>query len=160
MFTVIKNFFKKQNVIIYVRFRNDKIYLVASPSGLEYEELALIAVNKQTKNEKITAVGSSVQELPQSNPSVIFTPFHPFDLEPDNFVLAEKMILFLIKKHMPKRALISPRVIMHPDKSHVSEMEADAYKELALSAGAREVHVHVGHVLSTEEFERLFENIN
>ena len=157
MFTAIKSFFKKQNIIIYIRFRNDKVYLVASPSGLEYEDLALIAVNKQTKKEKITAVGSSVQELPESDPSVIFTPFHPFELEPENFVLAEKMILFLIKKHMPKRALIAPRVIMHPDKSYISEMEEDAYKELALSAGAREVYVHIGHILALEEFESSFE---
>ena len=160
MFAAIKNFFKKQNTIIYVRFRNDKVYLVSSPSGLEYEDLALIAVTKQTKKEKITAVGRAVQELPDSDPSVVFTPFKPFDLEPENFMLAEKMVLFLLKKAMPKSALVSPRVIMHPDKSYVSEMEADAYRELALSAGAREVYVHVGHILEIEAFDALFDKIN
>ena len=160
MFAAIKNFFKKQNTIIYVRFRNDKIYFVASPSGLEYEDMALIAVNRQTKNQKITAVGRAVLELPERDPSVVFTPFKPSDLEPENFMLAEKLVLFLLKKATPKSVLVSPRVIMHPDKSYVSEMEADAYRELALSAGAREVYVHVGDVLESENFEALFDKIN
>jgi len=160
VFAAIKNFFKKQNTIIYVRFRNDKIYFVASPSGLEYEDLALIAVNKQTKKEKITAVGHAVLELPERDPSVVFTPFESFDLEPKNFMLAEKLVLSLLKKAIPKSVLVSPRVIIHPDKSYVSEMEADSYRELALSAGAREVYVHVGHILEIEAFDAFFDKIN
>ena len=157
MFSAIKNFFKKQDIIIYVRLRKEKIFLVVHPLELEYEDLAIIAVNRQIKKEKVSAVGRAVLELPESDPSVVFTPFAPFDLEPENFLLAEKLLLFLFKKSMPKSALIAPRVIMHPDKSYVSEMEADAYRELALSAGAREVYVHIGDILDPEDFEPLFE---
>lgn len=157
MLSAIKDFFKKQDIIIYVRLRKEKIFLVVHPLALKYEDLAIIALNRQTKKEKVSAVGRAVLELHESDPSVVFTPFEPFDMEPENFLLAEKLLLFLFKKSMPKSVLISPRVIIHPDKSYVSEMEADAYRELALSAGAREAYVHVGDVLDAEDFEALFD---
>ena len=126
------------------------------PSGYSYDDMAMIAINRQGKKEKVAAVGDAVMELPENDRSVIYTPFTPFSLEPENFLLAEKSILYLLKKAMPKNALLSPRVIMHPDKSYVSEEEQEAYRELALSAGAREVSVYVGKVLESDEFESKF----
>ena len=160
MFTAIKNFFKEQNVIIYIRFGKEKIYLVKYPSGLVYDDLAMIAVNRQNKKKtNVSAVGRAVLELPPSDPSVVSTPFSPFNLDPENFVLAEKVVLYLLQKVMHRTALISPRVIIHPNKSYVSEMEEVAYRELALSAGAREVTVYVGERLEPDAFESILEKV-
>jgi len=160
LFSGIKNFFKKQNIIIYVRFRNERIYLRVHPSGYSYDDMAMIAISRQGKKEKVTAVGSAVMELPEDDLSVVYTPFTPFSLEPDNFLLAEKNILYLLKKAMPKSALLAPRVIMHPDKSYVGEEEEEAYRELALSAGAREAVVYTGKILEPDDFEQKFVKTN
>ena len=156
MFSKVKAWFKKQDTTLYIRFKNEKVYLSAQPSGETFEELAVMTVVKKGKNLKITAVGKAVQELPEKDKSVAYAPFSPFSLEPENFELAEKFLIALLKKGLSSSALIRPKVIIHPDKSYLSEIGEEAYRELALSAGAREVIVYVGKALENDELEQFF----
>ena len=156
MLTKLKEWFKNQNSTLYIRFKRDKVYLSSEPSGESFEELAVVAVIKKGKELKITAVGKGVQELPEKDRSVAYAPFSPFSLEPENFELAEKFLRFLLKRGLSSFALIRPKIIIHPDKSYLSEREEQAYRELALSAGAREVVVYVGKTLEPKDFEQIF----
>ncbi len=155
MFSKVKAWFKKQDTTLYIRFKNEKVYLSAQPSGEMLEELAVMAVVKKGKNLKITAIGKAVQELSEKDNSVAYAPFSPLSLEPENFELAEKFLVALVKKGLSSSALIRPKVIIHPDKTHLSEMEEQAYRELALSAGAREVAVYIGKTLEPVDFEEI-----
>jgi len=159
MFDFFRNLFTSVDHIVYIRFTRDKISFYYHPSGLRYEDEPIVAVKKKGKKEIISAVGKEVFDLAPEDTSVVYTPFKPFEMEPDNFNLAEKVIRHLMQKGAEfKGSLISPRVIIHPNKTYVSEMETDAYRELALSAGAREVVVYVGDELQFDDLENIMKN--
>ena len=156
MFGFFRKLFASTDQIVYIRFTRDKISFYYHPSGLRYEDEPIVAVKKKGKKEIISAVGKEVFDLAEEDTSVVYTPFKPFEMEPENFNLAEKVVRHLMQKGADfKGALISPRVIIHPNKTYVSEMEEDAYRELALSAGAREVVVYVGDELQADELENI-----
>ncbi len=160
MFDFIRKLLKPSNQIVYIRFTRDKIHFYYHPSGVHYEDEPILAIRKKGTKEIVTAVGKEVQELkPEDTTSVVYAPFKPFEMELSNFKHAEKVIAYLMKKGATfKGSIISPRVIIHPNKSYVSEIEEDAYRELALSAGAREVVVYVGDELSAHEIESVMQN--
>ena len=154
MFDFFRNLFGSSEHIVYIRFRRDKVSFFYHPSGVRYEDEPILAIKKKGNKDIVTAVGIEIKELSEEDNSVIYTPFKPFEIEPDNFNHAEKVITYLMKKGATfKGSLVSPRVIIHPNKTYVSEMEEDAYRELAMSAGAREVIVYVGDELQIEELE-------
>ncbi|MDA3945649.1 MAG: hypothetical protein PF439_03100 [Helicobacteraceae bacterium] len=154
MFGYIRGLVKKYDRIVYIRFRNGKITFYHYPLGLRYQDEPILAVKRKGNAFVVSAVGKKVYELKEEDSSVVYEPFNPFMLEPENFALAEKVVRALMQHELSfMYRLFLPKVIIHPDKSYVSEMEAQAYKELALSAGAREAVVYVGDELSVDEIE-------
>ncbi len=140
--------------IVYIRFWRNKIIFYYHPSGVKYKDEPILAIKKRGKKEIITAVGEEINALAPEDTSIIRTPFQPFMTEPENFDLGAKVIRHLMQKGKnSKMALVAPRVIIHPDKTYISEMEEQAYRELALSAGAREAVVYVGQALHPDEIE-------
>ena len=159
MFDFLRNLFKSSDQIVYIRFTRDKVSFDYYPSDVHYEDEPILAVKKKGSKIIVSAVGKAIYDLNPEDTSVVHTPFKPFLLEPDNFNLAEKVIEYLMKKGAVfKGSLGSPRVIIHPDKTYVAEGEEEAYRELALSAGAREVVVYVGDKLQPDEIEGVMEN--
>ena len=159
MFGFFRKLFASADQIVYIRFTRDKISLYYYPSDVRYEDEPIIAITKKGSKEIVSAVGKEIYDLTEEDRSVIYTPFKPFDTEFDNFNLAEKVVRYLIQKgNSLKGTLISPRIIIHPNKTYVSEMEEDAYRELAMSAGAREVVVYVGDELQPDELENIMKN--
>lgn len=154
MFSYFQNLKKSSKLIIYIRFRRETIEFYYYPFERVFEDESIIAVKKKGDKTYVSAVGKEVHDLKAEDTSVVRTPFSPFLLEPENFDLGEKMIRHLMQKGMPfKGNLFAPKVIIHPNKSYVSEMEEEAYKELALGAGAREAVVYVGEALKLEMLE-------
>ncbi|MGB5964352.1 MAG: hypothetical protein WBF77_01640 [Sulfurimonadaceae bacterium] len=159
MFSFFRNLIKSSNQIVYIRFTRDKISFYYYPSDVRYEDEPILAIKKKGKKEIVSAVGKEIKDLKPEDTSIVHTPFKPFLPEPENFDLGEKVIRYLMQKGATfKGSLDAPRVIIHPDKSYVSEMEAQAYRELALSAGAREAVVYVGDELSVDEIEGVMQN--
>lgn len=158
MLGFLRDWWKKQDRIVYIRIRNNKITVYHYPQGVEYEDDAILAVRHSgSKKSVISAVGKAVFSLKENEKSVVYEPFNPFTYEdPENFTLAEKLIRALLTSAPEFRhTLVSPRVIIHPDKTYISDMEEQAYRELALSAGAREAVVYVGDRLSENEIENI-----
>ncbi|MEN8147774.1 MAG: rod shape-determining protein [Campylobacterota bacterium] len=154
MFSFFRNLFKSSDQIVYIRFTRDKVSFYYYPSDVRYEDEPMLAIKKKGKKETVSAVGKEIKELKEEDTSAIYTPFKPFEMEPENFNHAEKVISYLMKKGATfEGSLVAPRVIIHPNKTYVSEMEEDAYRELAMSAGAREVVVYVGDELQVGEIE-------
>jgi rod shape-determining protein MreB len=126
---------------------------------VHYEDEPILAIKKKGSKIIVSAVGKEIYDLNHEDTSVAHTPFKPFLLEPDNFDLGVKVIRYLMKKGATfEGTLGSPRVIIHPDKTYVAEGEEQAYRELALSAGARDVVVYVGDELQFDEFEGVMQN--
>ena len=160
MFGLFKKLFNVTQHTVYIRFKNEKVHFSFFPEGAHYTELPLIALNKTAKTPKVTAVGEAVMQLPPENPSVVYAPFEPFAPE-EHFDLAEKTLRALMQKEGVLRgALISPRIVLHPDKSVLSEMEEQAYDELGLSIGGRDVIVYVGNTLDESAVNQLFKTKN
>lgn len=160
MFDFIREWWKKQERIVYIRIRNNKITFYHYPHGVQYEDDAILAVRHSGSKSVVTAVGKAVFTLKENDKSVVYEPFNPFTYEnPEIFTLAEKLIRALLTSAPEfKHTLVSPRVIIHPDKTYISDMEEQAYRELALSAGAREAVVYVGDKLSDNEIESVMHN--
>ena len=160
MFGFLKKLINFTQHTIYIRFKNEKVNFSFYPEGVHYTELPLIALNKTAKTPKITAVGEAVMQLPPEDPSVVYAPFEPFTPE-EHFDLAEKTLRALMQKEGALRgALISPRIVLHPDKSALSEMEEQAYYELGLSIGGRDTIVYVGETLDEAAVNQLFKTKN
>jgi len=157
MFGFIRDWWQKQERIVYIRIRNNKIAFYHYPQGIHYTDDAVLAIKKKKNDFQVTAVGKAVYALKDDDRSVGHEPFNPFTYEnPENFNLAEILIRTLLTSAPGvKQSLVSPRIIIHPDKTYISETEEEAYKELALSAGAREAVVYVGDKLKPEEFEQV-----
>jgi len=160
VFGLFKKLFNFTQHTVYIRFKNEKVHFSFFPEEIHYTELPLIALNKTSKKPKVTAVGEAVKELPPEDPSVVYAPFEPFEPEV-HFDLAEKTLRTLMQKEGVLRgALIAPRIVIHPDKSTLSETERQAYEELGLSIGGREVVVHVGESLNDVIIYKLFKHKN
>ena len=158
MFGYFKNLKKSSKLIVYIRFRRETIQFYYYPFDTSFEDESIIAIRKKGTKEYVSAVGKEVHTLSSDDTSVVRTPFSPFLLEPENFDLGEKVIRYLLQKGMPFRSgVLAPKVIIHPNKSYVSEMEEQAYRELALSAGAREVVVYVGDTIKPEMLENVMQ---
>ena len=159
MFGFIRSFFQKEEHIVYIRFQRGKVILYHLPGGIQYEDEPILAIRKKGGADVVTAVGREIKELKPEDPSVIVAPFDALGLDPDSFLLASKVLSALIRKSVPSgRKLAAPRVIIHPEKSYLSEDEAAAYLELVLNAGAAEAVVYVGDRLQPEAFEAVLQN--
>jgi len=158
MFAFLRRWLQREDRIVYLRFRKEKVYLGYYPPGETSEALPIIAVIKKKDAFRVAAVGQAVLQLPPQNCSVVYTPFAPFDLEPENFELAELTLRYLLKENKAyKSAWVGARFVMHPDKSYLSEQEEDAYRELGMRIGAREVRVYVGSPLDEPSLKALFD---
>lgn len=158
MIGFIQNWFKKYDRIVYIRLRKGKITFYHYPQGISYEDEPVIAVKKKGKTSFVSGVGKAIYDLKSEDTSVVYEPFNPFSYEPDNLNLAVKVIRKLIEHKSFKYSLVSPKMIIHPDKSYLSEMEEQIYRELALMVGAREVVVYVGDELQPDELEGVMQN--
>ncbi len=70
----------------------------------------------------------------------------------EDFGIAESLCIEGFKKL--SSSFIAPVVIMHPHKTDgesLSQIEEQLFKELALSAGAREVQLWIGEVLTDKD---------
>lgn len=159
MFDFIRGLFQREEHIVYIRFQRGKVTLHHLPGGTRYEDEPILAIRKKGGADIVTAVGREIQELRPEDPSVVVAPFDALVHDPDNFLLAAKVLSALIRKSAPAgRKLAAPKVIIHPEKSYLSEDEAAAYRELVLNAGAAEAVVYVGDRLQPEAFEAVLQN--
>ncbi len=159
MFDYIRNAVKRYNRIVYIRFKRGEVVIYHYPLGLRYRDEPMLAVKKKGDATIVTAIGKEVYDLKAEDTSIVVTPFDSFEREPENFDLSQKAVRHFMQKNVPfMQTLFAPRVIIHPDKSYLSEMEEHTYKELALSAGARKAVVYVGDELSAEALEGIMQN--
>jgi rod shape-determining protein MreB and related proteins len=112
------------------------------------------------RRDKVLAIGQQAKPTAAAARAVLINPFaHPRSLVSD-FYTAEVLIKHLLKNLLASSLFaISPRIVMHPlgsPEGGFTQVELRAFKEMALAAGASEVVVWTGIVLSDQELRSLW----
>ncbi len=142
---------------VYVQLRENQIKITHVEEKSVYEQRPFIAIDRsKSKKEIVHAIGNSAYDLRLSQDFEVSNPFsHPRVLV-SSFVKAEKVLMHGIREvHKSKFLSPSPVVIMHPMEKlegGMTDIEVRVLRELALGAGAREVHLHVGNELNINSF--------
>jgi rod shape-determining protein MreB and related proteins len=115
--------------------------------------------NVLPRQNKVLAIGQQARATAAAEHAVLINPFaHPRSLVSD-FYAAETLIKHLLKSLLANSFFaLSPRIVMHPlgsPEGGFTEVELRAFKEMALAAGASEVFVWTGHMLSDQELGSL-----
>jgi rod shape-determining protein MreB len=154
IFKKLKAFFTST---VYVQLREDRIKITNIETKEIYDQVPYIAIDASNPKQRvIRAIGAEAYNLRLDNKLEVSNPFsHPRLLIAD-FMKAEKVLMQGIREvHTSKFLAPRPVVIIHPmDKLEggVTDIECKVYKELALGAGAREVHIHVGKEIDPSVF--------
>ena len=142
---------------IYIQLREERITITNIDTQSVYDQRPYIAIDVSNPKQKvIRAVGADAYNLRLDKSLEVTNPFsHPRLLIAD-FNRAEKVLMQGMREVNPAK-FIAPRpvVIIHPmDKLEggLTDIECKVYRELALGAGAIEVHLHVGETLEPSTF--------
>jgi len=154
MFNKLKSLFSST---IYIQLREERITITNIDTQSVYDQRPYIAIDVSNSKQKvIRAVGADAYNLRLDKSLEVTNPFsHPRLLIAD-FKRAEKVLMQGLREVNPSK-IIAPRpiVIIHPmDKLEggLTDIECKVYRELALGAGAIEVHLHVGEELEVSTF--------
>ncbi|QTN21486.1 rod shape-determining protein [Rhizobacter sp. AJA081-3] len=150
---MLAQFFKRY---LYIQLSAQRV-TVRDPSKHEVlSEVPEIAIQRPaTGKAKVLAVGSAARGTAGEVDTQVFNPFaHPRSLVSD-FTVAEQVLKVFVKRAQGDSILQpSPVVIMHPLGQHeggLTQVELRAIRELALGAGASEVHIWQGPELTDEQ---------
>ena len=140
--------------VIYVQISPERLTLKNVKTGQTIDEAPEVAISAPPKR-KILAVGSQARQAAALQGAEIVNPFaHPRSLVSD-FIVAEQLLKHQLGRLLGySRLLIMPCVVMHPLESPAggfTQIELKALREMALGAGASEVHLCNGRPLTDEE---------
>jgi len=152
MLSYFRKFFSNT---VYIQIWADRIKATDLKTGSAYDEKALISLIENKSGQKIVeAIGNSVEKLSDDNRKIIKPFNHPRVLIAD-FMAGEKILQHIFQTLKGKSLLSpSPIAIVHPMEKlegGLTLVEEKALRELAFGAGAHEVHLKIGRVLSAYE---------
>lgn len=140
--------------IVYIQVSPEHLVLRNLKTGQTISEVPEIAISAPPK-PRVIAVGSQAKTTTESHSATIINPFcHPRSLVSD-FTVA-----MLLLKHQLHRVAgsswlsVAPYVVIHPMGSPVggfTQIERRVFREMALGAGASQVHVWTGRALTDQE---------
>lgn len=165
MSTVFKNICHYFSKPIYIQIWQSRLKVSVVGEGDVYDEKPLMAILTTDKGVKvIKAIGNSAEGL-EANNIVVVNPFcHPRLLLSD-FLVAEKMLQYVIfKLHKNAKFRPCPSAIVHPMEKidgGLTQIEIRALKELMLGSGVFESYLHTGYPLSVNGicFDDLVKNL-
>jgi len=112
------------------------VYL--SGKGIVLSEPSIVVVHKESK--QILAVGIQAKQMLGRTPGSIAVIRPMKDGVIVNFEIAETMLLHFIHKVHNRKTLVKPRIVIGVPSS-ITQVEKRAVRNIAESAGAREVHL-------------------
>ena len=140
--------------VIYIQISPERLTLKNLKTGESISDVPELAISTAAKR-KILAVGSQARLAAASGLAEVLNPFaHPRSLVSD-FTVSEQLIKHQLSRIAGKSWISpSPCVIMHPLGSPAggfTQVERRAFREMAFGAGASEVFVWTGRVLTDQE---------
>jgi len=140
--------------LIYIQLAPDKLTLKNIKTGEVISEVPEVAI-AYDKKTRIVGTGNEAFSH-RMNPSVkIINPFaHPRTLVSD-FTVAEQLLKIMVSRLLGSSLFaVSPKVILHPlgdPAGGFTQVELRAFREMAHGAGASQVVVWTGRVLTDQE---------
>jgi rod shape-determining protein MreB len=146
--------FSALQTIVYVQISPERLTLKNLKTGESIAEVPELAISAPPK-PRILAVGSQARVAAASQPSEVVNPFaHPRSLVSD-FTVAEQLLKHQLRRISGNTLLsLAPYVVVHPlgaPAGGFTQVERRAFREMAIGAGASEVHVWTGRPLTDQE---------
>ncbi len=140
--------------IIYVQISPERLKLRNLKTSESIEEVPELAIS-EPPNRKILAVGPQARMVAASQTAEVVNPFaHPRSLVSD-FTVAEQLLKHQLRRILGNSLLsFSPYIVIHPlgaPAGGFTQVERRAFREMAIGAGASEVHVWTGRPLTDQE---------
>lgn len=146
------------NSVVYVKLSSDQLTVREVKSGDEISEPPLLAITRKPK-EAVLAYGNKAAELASTQVVDLLNPFkHPRTLLSDFTVASVLLKHFVSQVNRSGLFKPAPTIVLHPlidPEGGFTQIEIRAMRELAISAGAREVILWQGRELGKEELLRL-----
>lgn len=154
MFKRLRGFWEST---LYVQIWKDRLKVFDPATNRRFDQTPLVAI----ESGKIVAAGKDARKFVGNSGVDVVNPFdHPRMLI-GNWIVAERLLQHAIRSLYEGNFIRpAPNVIVHPMESlegGLSDMEKRAFRELAVSAGGRDVAIHVGPELAKREIR--FESI-
>lgn len=145
------------NNTAYIQVWEDRVRVVNIKTGVVFDEVPWIALEKNTKGiEIVKAVGNAALAFKNLSDFRTQNPFSHPRLLVANFRLAEKFLTHAVKQVFKDQLFAaSPRIVFQPMEKLEGEMtdiENRVYRELCLGAGAREVVIYIGKTVANQDF--------
>lgn len=140
--------------VIYIQISPECITVKNVKSGEMIAEVPEMAISTSSK-PTILAVGTQARVAAARQPARVVNPFsHPRSLVSD-FMIAEEMLKYYLHRVLRKSFLaLAPIVVMHPLSSPAggfTQVERRVFREMAAGAGASEVVLWVGSILTDQQ---------
>ena len=154
---IFESFKKQLNPVLYIQIWEKRIRAVDILTGDTFDEKPIVALETNSKGlVTIKAVGYKATVM-SGNAISIINPFSHERTLLSDFTLAERLLRYIFQKlHKGKLLRTSPTVVIHPMEKlegGLTMIEDRAFRELALSAGARETVLYLGDQLPTHDFD-------
>lgn len=137
------------NSTLYIQLSSNCLKVVNVHSGVEFNQPPFIAIEKTNSGKsKIKAIGFEAQSLIGMAGVEVENPYlHPRQLVA-NFLKAQKVLQHAVRIAIGEHLFSpSPRVVLQPMEKlegGLTDVEIRAFRELCLSAGAREAVIYLG----------------
>lgn len=140
--------------VIYVQISPDRLTVRNTKTGASFSDVPEVAIANKPK-PSILAVGKEARTHKAGSSVQIVNPFaHPRSMVSD-FTVAEQVLkAFILRVKGNSFFIPAPKVVMHPlgePAGGFTQVEARAFHEMALGAGASRVTVWQGRQLSDQE---------
>ncbi|NQZ31424.1 MAG: rod shape-determining protein MreB [Oceanospirillaceae bacterium] len=154
---MIRQLFNRFGTTLYIQIWEKRLKIVDIKTGKVFDEQPLLAIDKNDdKKHVVLGFGNKASSIPSSSKVGVYNPFsHPRVLCSD-FLVAEKLLQetigFVIDRKLYTPA---PAVVIHPMEKlegGITMIEVRVFRELGFGAGARDVVIHIGDELPTEDF--------
>lgn len=140
--------------IVYVQVSPERLKLKNLKTGQSIEEVPEVAIS-MPPSRKVLAVGPQARVVAASQAAEVVNPFaHPRSLVSD-FTVAEQLLKHQLRRIL-STSLLSPApcIVIHAlgaPAGGFTQVERRAFREMAIGAGASEVHVWTGRPLTDQE---------
>lgn len=153
----IESFKKQLNPVLYIQIWEKRIRAVDILTSDTFDEKPIVAFEINGKGLVIVkALGNKASGMSGKEISIINPFSHKRTLLSD-FTLAERLLRFIFQElYKGKFLRPSPTVVIHPMEKlegGLTMIEGRAFRELVLSAGAREAVLYLGSQLTIHDFD-------
>ncbi len=153
---MLKRLIDSFDTTLYIQVWEKRIKVTNISTGTVFNEKPLVAISTDIKGKKIIEAVGNKSSLLTGEGIKIINPFSHIRTLISNFEVGERLLRYIFSTLLKGRFIQpSPRCVIHPMEKiegGLTDVEERAFRELAISAGAREAIVYQGSELVIASF--------